>query len=257
MAVYSTKENGKDKYLSETLFSLLNTVPDLHKKSSVRLFLSVNGYTAKTKDIIEDFSDIITGVIYNDKNLGTAEAINKIWHTFRLPGENAIKMDDDVYIYTPNWVDILESAVARDPHIGIIGLKRNDCTEHPYNPNPQFKSELMMLPHKPGERHITVEKVQHLMGTCQLYSSALLDKIGYLYQPGLYGFDDSLASVRSTLSGFINAFACNVYIDHIDPGTTPYQKWKEQSASKDWVKFHAVIDEYKKFPNKIYYNPFI
>ena len=75
MAVYSTPENQKDQYLDKTLQSLMDSV-DFTKH---RLMLSVNAYTPITQLIFKKYKDIITEVIYNDTNIGTAEAINKIW----------------------------------------------------------------------------------------------------------------------------------------------------------------------------------
>lgn len=258
MAVYSTEENGKDKYLARTLNSLEKTVD----WDSNRLILSVNGYTKRTLEIIEDYSqpDAIVGpmiseVIFNDKNLGTAEAINLAWQK-RVWNENAIKMDDDVVIHQDNWIQEMENAIAKDPTIGIIGLKRKDLWENPSHKEDFYRSELIMLPHTPGENWIVVEKVNHVMGTCQMYSAALLGKIGYLYQPDLYGFDDSLAAIRCKLSGFYNCFLPHIQIDHIDPGGTPYQKWKEEHAGKQWLKYHLAVDGYKTGEKSLYYNPF-
>jgi predicted RecA/RadA family phage recombinase len=62
-------------------------------------------------------------------------------------------------------------------------LKRKDCWEHPEHEQPDLRSTLFMLPHQSGERWIVGERVFHVMGTCQMYNSAFLDKIGYLYQP--------------------------------------------------------------------------
>ena len=113
-------------------------------------------------------------------------------------------MDNDVVIHQAGWVEKLEACIERDPQIGIIGLKRKDCIESPDRTD-FYKSELMMLPHIPGEEWLIVEKVNHVMGTCQMYNSKLIDRIGGLYQmDGLYGFDDSLAAVRCKLAGFYN-----------------------------------------------------
>lgn len=257
MAVYCTEENNKDTYLYETLCSLEQTV-DFNKH---RLVVSVNGVTEETKRNLKGFSSsfdfepaTINKIIWNDTNLGTAEAINLVWQE-RKPGENCIKMDDDVLIHQRGWIDLMEEAIRREPRIGQIGLKRKDCIESPERTD-FYKSELIMLPHKPGEKWIIAEKVNHVMGTCQMYSSALLDKIGYLYQPHLYGFDDSLASFRSSLAGFINVFLPQIEIDHIDAGDTPYQKWKEDHSSAQWKEYHQIIADYKSGKKSIYYNPY-
>lgn len=260
MAVWDTIENKRTEYTEKTLDSLLKTV-DFNKH---RLIISDNGSCQDTQDVMAEFSWYFTQkyplnnkihIIHNGENLGTAEAINKAWF-HRLPGENAIKMDNDVVIYHEGWVDELESAIARDPKIGICGLKRKDCWENPAHADAFYKSELKMLPHQPGESWIIVEKVNHVMGTCQMYSDALLNVIGYLQQPSLYGFDDSWAAARCILAGFYSAFLPHINIDHIDRGDTPYQKWKEKHADEQWDVYHKVLDGWKNAKQNIYYNPF-
>jgi GT2 family glycosyltransferase len=162
-------------------------------------------------------------------------------------------MDDDVIIHQHGWADEMEEAIRREPQIGIVGLKRKDLQERPDHEERQFQSVLMMLPHAPGERWVVVERVKHLMGTCQMYNSALLDKIGYLYQPSLYGYDDTLASYRSQLAGFINVFLPHIPIDHIDPGGTPYQHWKEKDAGENAQLVSDIVDEYIAGTRSIYY----
>ena len=254
MAVYSTQENGKDEYLAKTLKSLFKTVN--FKKH--RLMLSVNARTEQTNHLIGIYKDIISGVMYNDTNLGTAEAINLVWR-HRIPGEHCIKLDDDVVIHQEGWLDQLEECIQRDPNIGIIGLKRKDCIESPWHEHHFYKSKLVMLPHQPGEKWYIVEEVSHVMGTCQLYNSKLLDKIGYLYQlqGNKYGFDDALAAQRSKIAGFKNVFLPHIEIDHIDPGGTPYQAWKEKNAGERMAEYNNTVLAYQRGIRPIYYNPFV
>ena len=131
MAVYSTEENKKDECLAKTLKSLDETV----NFKRHRLMLSVNGATEVTKRIIHNNRDIIEKVFWNDENLGTAEAINKIIKE-RKPGEHIVKEDDDIVIHQAGWLDILEDIVNNDPLIGQAGLKRKDCIENPSHSDP-------------------------------------------------------------------------------------------------------------------------
>lgn len=260
MAVYDTEENKRSWMTNHVIehFAYGSALTNGH-----RLFIIDNASCIETKLRIKAFEEgqrkagkDVT-VITNEKNIGTAEAINLAWR-HRRPGEHCVKMDNDVAFlrHSIAWVDQLEEAIARDPEIGIVGLKRKDCIEHPENPDPFYRSELYHLPHKPGERWIVAEKVHHVMGTCQMYSSALLDKIGYLRQPRLYGFDDVLASARSSAAGFKNVFLPHIEIDHIDPGATPYQQWKEQQAREDWNEALSMRDAIMKGEHSYYYNPF-
>lgn len=253
MAVFSSEENKKDECLERTLESLSKTVDfNVHK-----LMLSVNGFTERTKNIIERYENlgVIDLTIWNPENLGTAEAINKVWSK-RMPNQSCLKIDDDIVIKQEGWLDILVEVLERDPSIGQAGLKRKDCIENPSHPDPYYRSELRMLNHIPGHKWLLVEQCSHVMGSCVLHSSALLDKVGYLYQPKKYGWDDVLMSARSIGSGFKNVFYPHIEIDHIDEGSTPYQGWKERVAFEDIGLINELITGYKNGNKNCYYNPF-
>jgi GT2 family glycosyltransferase len=249
MAVYSTHENQKDKCLAQTLASLNDTV-DFTKH---RLMLSVNARTEETMHIIRMYNHIIDEVFFNHENIGTARAINKCW-ALREPGEHCIKCDDDWVVNDYNgWLDDMEECIRRDPKIGQVALKRKDCWENPAHEHPDYRSTLQMLQHVPGEKWLIVEKVRHCIGTCVLHNSALLDKVGFLYQPSQYGYDDVIMSHRSEIAGFYNCFIPHVPIDHIDAGTTPYQPWKERHAGEQTQGVIDLVHAMLRGEKSIYY----
>lgn len=251
MAVYATAQNNKTDLARRTFDSLLETV-DLTRH---RVIIVDNGSCPAAQAMFHDYNRRFK-FLHMGENLGTAGAVNMAWSE-RRPGECVVKMDDDVVIHQAGWVDQLEECIQRDPEIGIIGLKRIDLMEHPYRPEgDQFRSTLRMLPPFGGASWLVVEDVRHVMGTCQMYNPALLDKIGYLYQPRLYGFDDSLAAVRCRVAGFKNCFLPHIRIDHIDPGDTPFQKWKEQESDKDMAEYNRIKHEYETGKRSVYYNPY-
>jgi GT2 family glycosyltransferase len=255
MAVFDTAENGRSALTARTLNSLYTSVDwDRH-----RLVVSDNGSYRETLEFYADYLPLWGGratLLENGRNIGTAAAINRAWR-LRQPGEHCVKLDNDVEFGQAGWLEILEEAVRREPRIGICGLKRKDLDEYPGNPNSWYASSLHYLPQKKGERCIIVEKCHHIMGTCQLYASALLDKIGYLYQMqdegNVYGFDDSLASIRSTKAGFWNVFVPYIEIDHIDPGGTPFQRWKEAEAGRWLQRFFKVRQEFESGKRPVYW----
>jgi hypothetical protein len=260
MAVYCTEENKKDECLLQTLRGLVKTV-DFRRH---RMGLRINASTLRTAHILRDFCYNSPSVFCiqeatpNDNgvisdNIGTAKAINKVWLQ-RKPGEHCIKLDDDIVVHGPGWVDEMEEAIRRDPTIGQIGLKRKDCWEWPGHEQPDWRSELHMLPHKPGEPWQIVEKVKHVIGSCVMHNSALLDKVGYLYQPSLYGYDDVIMSHRTHLAGFYSCFLPHINIDHIDPGDTPYQGWKERHSGEQTQGVINLVHEMYNGTKPIYYN---
>lgn len=253
MAVYCTEENQKDKCLEKTLQSLYKTV-DFKKH---RLIISDNGSTDFAMSLYTRFSGrtFISDILFNNDNLGTAGAINKVI-ALRNPGEHVIKIDDDVVIHNGGWADLMEECVSVDPTIGVIGLKRKDLIQTPWHPDPQYRSELVLLPHTPGHKWLTVERTPDVIGTCTLFNSLLLDKIGYSRQPGKYGFEDNLMCHRSHLAGFYNCFLNHIDIDHIDEGAPSYQEWKARHSAELFPEYHKLVHAMIKGDEPIYYNPF-
>jgi GT2 family glycosyltransferase len=236
LAVWDTEENGRTEYTAKTLETLYLTV----NTRKHRIIIVDNGSCEATQKLLNKAARI--EVIRLHENIGTAKAVNKAWQ-LRKPNENCVKMDNDVLIHSRDWVEDMERAIKLDPAIGIVGLKRKDCWEEPSRTD-FYKSSLEMLPHVPGEPWLVVERVNHVMGTCQMFSSALLDKIGYLYQPRLYGFDDALAAIRCQVAGFYSCFLPHIEIDHIDTGATAYQGWKEKHAGEDMAEYNRLKNGY-------------
>ena len=250
MAVYDTPENNRHEQTGQTLECMHEA--GIFKRHDV--YVIDNGSTCeRTKHMFRTFCPF--KVIETGKNLGTAGAINQAWK-HRASDQPAVKMDNDVLTTNPHWPEKMIEALERDSRIGIVGLKRKDCWEHPTHENADLRSELYMLPHEPGQRWIVGEKVFHVMGTCQMYSPALLEKIGYLYQPGLYGYDDVLAAHRCHAAGMWSVFLPHIEIDHIDPGNTPYQSWKERTAGEKTQEVIEIAKQYRTGIRSIYYNPF-
>ena len=110
-----------------------------------------------------------------------------------------------------------------------------------------------MLPHIPGHQWRIVEKVRHCIGTCVMHSSDLLEKVGYLYQPSIYGYDDVIMSHRTQLAGLYCCFLPHVNIDHIDPGGTEFQSWKERHAGEHTQEVIKLVHAMYNGSKSIYY----
>lgn len=241
MAVFDTEANNRTHLTGQTLDSLL---PQL--KGNHRLVLIDNDSCEATKKILQlAANNPRVTLITNTTNLGTAKAVNQGWR-LRQPKEHLIKMDNDCVIYADDWIDQMEEAIERMPKIGILGLKRKDLLEDP-NASDMWRSYLQGLPHKKGQRWINVEEVNHVMGTCQMYNWRLIDQIGGLYQmDGIYGFDDSLASIRCSLAGFANCFLPHIEIDHIDEGGDLYTKEKQEYAARLMERYNEEKEKMKR-----------
>lgn len=251
MAVFDTDDNKRTSLTRDTMRSLADRV-DWGRH---HMIISDNGSCDATQKLYEQARSWFPfQLILNGENLGTARAINRGW-SYRNPGEIALKMDNDVVVNQSGWANEMEDALWRDPTIGIVGLKRKDLDERPDHEVQHYRSVLRMLTHKPGEKWIVVEEVNHVMGTCQAYSSPLLDKIGFLYQGGwLYGFDDAIASLRAHISGFKTVFLPHIDIDHIDPGGTLYTQQKADDAGAVMQKYGNIVEEYISGKRSVFYN---
>jgi GT2 family glycosyltransferase len=234
MCVYCTDTNGRLEYTKECLRSIVYTV-NLNKH---RLFLIDNGSNQETKDYLADFtSKFPSTIITNKENLGTAKGINLALKQ-RLENEHCIKADNDCAWHIEGWVEELEEAIEREPTIGILGLKRKDLRQTPYDSDPDFRSEYVQLPHEHGQKWIAVERSRDIMGTCTMLNYRLIDKVGGMAQPLPYAFDDSLMGLRSILSGFWNGFLSHIEIEHLDTGENIYSQEKINIANEAWPIYH-------------------
>lgn len=253
MAVWDTVENNRTWMTEATLESLSRTM-DWRKH---RLIVVDNNSCEETQELLGYAG--LQGyplpyiLLRNKENEGTAKAINRAWR-YREPGEHCVKMDNDVIIRQAEWADWMEAVFARDPRIGICGLKRNDLEECPWAEKEEYRSTIRMLPHERGQRWLTVEQVRHVIGTCQGYSSALLDEIGYLVQPSVYGFDDSLAAVRAKVAGFQSVFLHGFEITHLDPGGDDYAAWKRAQAEKYFATHNSDVVLYEARVKDVYHD---
>ncbi len=254
IACHDTVDNGRTKYTVETLSSLYGQVD----WSKHRLIVIDNGSCEETKDFLKEYESDWFGeneplIITLPENIGTARAINKaIEH--RRKDDYFIKMDNDCVVHQSGWVGELEEAMRREPKLGILGLKRRDLRQTPYDPDINFRSEIIQLQHEVGQRWIHIEKTNDIMGTCTMLSPALLDTIGYYFQGygNCYGFDDNLISLRSLLAGFYNAFLCGIDISHIDVGDNPYVQVKQKQAAKYWGEYQQLHIDYCEGKRPIY-----
>jgi len=244
-----TPENDRSWMTGATLKSLWRMVD----WSKHRLIVVDNASCEATHRLYERAHDWFPfEVLFNATNLGTAAAINRGWR-LREPGEHCVKMDNDVVVYQAGWADWMEAVFWRDPTIGICGLKRKDLPECPWADRLEYKSTIRLLPHEAGETWIVVERVRHVIGTCCGFSSALIDQIGGLVQPGLYGFDDSLAAVRAKVAGFQSVFLPSIEIEHLDPGGDDYAKWKHVQAARYFQGVNSDVVMYEAGIKNIYH----
>jgi len=259
MASYVTETNGRLQYAKDTLRGLLETVNfNIHE-----LFISDNNSCEEMIDFYDTFKQSFYDkfpidnleISYNTYNMGTAEAVN-LGIRERKKNQFVIKIDSDVTIGKDLWVEEMEECFSRYPNLGILGLKRTEVMQKADHESPAYRTKLVSAPHERGQKWITLELCDDIIGTCTMFSPELLDRVGFLFQPANYGWDDVLMSIRSEKAGFINAFLPHIDIIHLDNGEGDYAKQKQKEAEKTIVEFHEISNDYKKGIRDIYYNPF-
>jgi len=223
VCVHSTEANDRLKYTKESLMSLVDTV-DFNKH---KIFIINNRSSDECADFLSWYARKGYASRYWNlkENIGTARGINLAIKE-RLPGEVVIKCDDDVLFHQSGWVEELEQGIAERTEIGILGLKRDDV----YG---EFTEDGKYL------------VCDDIMGTCTAFNPTLLDKVGFILQPSVYGFDDVIMSARSIAAGFKNAFLPHIKITHLDDGKNPYCDWKKREAALYLNEVSSLINLYK------------
>lgn len=240
IAAYDTIENDRTKYTKECLTSLLDTV-DFYKH---RIIIIDNNSCDETKQLWHNWADVFE----LSKNIGTANAVN-FGLKRRNENEVVIKMDNDCVVHQWRWVDEMEAIIQDNPKLGIVGLKRDDVWQSPTNPDPRYRTILETL-----SNGVEIEICDDIMGTCTAYNPLLLDKVGYLSQPSLYGFDDVLISARSIAAGFTNCFLPKIKITHLDDYKNPYSDWKKREANIYLEEVAELCKLYKEGKLSYYYD---
>lgn len=230
----------------DCLHALNNTVDwDRHK-----LIVVSNGSCFDTVKIIKKWEHTIDmHVVWNRENVGQAAAINQGWKLARELNPQTMlgRIDNDVQLLTPGWLDLLEECIARDPQIGVAAAKRDDLIDSPNRPEGCWsKTSLRMLSHEKGQRWLVVEDINQTLGSIQLVSSELFNKIGYLDSFGLYGLEDAAYSLRAKLAGFKSCYVHGIGVHHMDDvgEKTEYQLWKEKTAAENMKMFNDTCDLY-------------
>lgn len=254
-AVFDTDSNKRTAYTIATYKSMMETV----NFDTTEIVFIDNASCDKTKKFLKGIMSDKVHVITNDKNLGTSGAINIGVYTYSKHGTYNIKCDNDVTFGSHGWADEMVRCIETEPSIGILGLKRVDLPNQPSSK--EYPTNIDFIPeHKLGEPwfkdRIMIEWCDDIIGTCTMFNPSLLDKIGYSWQPALYGFEDNLLCVRSLMAGFRNAFLPLIEIEHIDTGASIFTEWKRKQASLYFDVFEKAKEEFLNGKRDLYYNPF-
>ncbi|MBS4022831.1 MAG: glycosyltransferase family 2 protein [Dethiobacter sp.] len=197
-----------------------------------------NGSSDETKDYLKHFSQI--RAIHNQENLGFARAVNQGLSAAR--GDYIIILNNDC-IVTAEWTQRL-LRVAKNKNVGIVGVMSN------FARSPQLIkvknkniSNIPKIAQKIRKKYNNIFfYTTRVVGFCMLIKRALIEKIGgFDSRFGLGTFEDDDFSLRSSLCGYQNAIAKDVFIFHF--GSVTFKK--------ENIKFKLLLREnWHKFKDK-------
>lgn len=130
-------------------------------------------------------------VLLHHENVGCPRALNMILQEFRKPGQDFIKVDNDVEILTPDWVIHLAAFLIEHPEVGICG--------------PWYSEIETANQGRTIAEHDGWIEIFPYIGHCVMHRADILDRTGYfdlLAPDHLYGFEDLLMCDRSGRLGY-------------------------------------------------------
>lgn len=186
---------------AQTLAGLTETV----NLNQIKLVIVNNGSTDGTAVMIDEwtslFNDTMPGqldVIVHDlkENIGCPRALNLAMREHRLPGQDVIKLDNDVALMTPGWLWGVNGVAAA---MDRAGKKVAMIMAH-YRGATDGRASGMVPSPIPGGKDLV--RMRHIIGHCVWHSGAFLDMVGFfdvLRGDHLYGFEDMLISLRASM----------------------------------------------------------
>ena len=138
-----------------------------------------------------------------EENIGCPAALNRALQT-RLPGQHFIKVDNDVVLETPGWVDLLCQFLDEHPDVALV--------------SPWYEELETANQGRIVERYDTWWQIFPVIGHCVLHRGEFLDQVGYfdvLDRNHLYGFEDNLMAHRAGAMGYKCAVDLRVRLRNI------------------------------------------
>ncbi len=200
------------KYTKECVESISKHTPEPHE-----IIFVDNGSTDGTvkwlKKLVEENPSYRR--IENGTNLGFARGCNQ--GITASKGEYILLLNNDVVV-TENWLSGMLECLNSDPGIGIVGPMTNNISGTQKDSNATYKTIKDMHTYAKSFR----EKNQHrriplrrIVGFCMLFRRSLVEKIGLLDDSfGTGNFEDDDYCLRSSLAGYRNIIAGDVFIHH-------------------------------------------
>jgi len=184
----------------------LIVVPTLHKEQG--------DDTARRAMLSAHCNQVRVVVIHDERGEGFTKTVNR-GIAGRLPGEDLCILNDDVYMFTPGWLNALQHSLYIKDSYGIVG--------------PSGKSRSSSGVGKPGDSGFC--KVNSLPFWCVLIKSDVVDEIGRLDSDFIHYSSDTWYCVMTRRAGWECMWVKPVYLFHEREGSGFKQDWKKHDAA--------------------------
>jgi GT2 family glycosyltransferase len=214
-------------------------------KGRYEIIIVDNNSKDKTIEWLKDQSDL--KVIYNHYNAGFPKGCNQGIEIAK--GENILLLNNDT-IVTPNWLNILDTALHSSENIGAVGPITNNTTNNQIV-NVDYKSISSMIDFACQTNRYNEDLHEErifLIGFCFLIKKSVLEAVGLFdeqFTPG--NFEDNDLSIRILLKKYSLLVCKDVFIHHFGNKTfnennLDYQKIYINSLNKFNVKWGFNIN---------------
>lgn len=182
------------------------------------LLLVDNGSTDTTRAYLLKYAEGLENVhlILNDENLGFAAANNQGLQ--KAMGDYILLLNNDVVV-TEGWLGRLISKFETSLDIGMVGPMSNSASGDQMVGNVPYKKNLNAM-HSFAQKfaednHGKTTETSRLVGFCLLVRKEVLDVIGGFDENYVSGnFEDDDLCLKSTIAGYKNMIAGDVFIHH-------------------------------------------
>lgn len=204
--------------LERTLWAMLQHTT----RALVELYVVVNGNDDNTASMAESMLRGKRGchLIVNPENIGYGQAISQAY-AFRQPKQHTIHMDDDTLLLGGGAVEALTHIVEGAPEVGMVN-------PHGFNTGAWHGLERQVGPYLFGD-------TGYVWTTFAMIASRVHPKLGAIYQPGKYGFEDYITSKRVQRLGYKVGYwiAPKPIFQHLGTDDPPeYVKFKKREREQ-------------------------
>lgn len=199
----------RERHLMQAIDSLAQTVRD------DRIVFYNNGITPTCLQRIS--SKLPQAMVIGDgTNIGTWRGLNAILD-MREPDEVFCKYDSDVVCDTIGWTKILAD-VMEFSKVAAAGPKFSLNDYNPQHRSAEYRTALDLLRSPTTGEWYAVEYSNYLCGAMQAWSPECIKRLGYVWGPGLYGWEDVVWSDRINAARMRSLFVHRIQAYHVDEG---------------------------------------